>query len=75
MTDQLVAALLRERTGLIRRNHLERLVAVDEALAALGIDPDGTSTTDAPAERAIDETPIETPETRRRTPRRRRSAA
>lgn len=50
--NKLIQALLAERDGYVRRNLLERIEAVDEALAALGYGTTETAAVQPESERA-----------------------
>lgn len=51
-TDSMVAALLRERAGLVERGLNDRVAQVDEQLALRGHTPPGSSKESAPAGRS-----------------------
>jgi len=59
--DQMIAALLAERVGYVRRNLPARIKAVDDALAALGYKRE-TAAVEITVERAVQ------PKARRRKP-------
>ena len=53
MNSNLIAALLQERAGYVRRNLKERIEAVDQRLASLGYVAKETTAVEPEAERAI----------------------